>query len=251
LKLYEDLLPRRLKTRLARKLRQIRRAAGAARDLDVMLLDLEKDGTQEAKKDVLEDLRKQRANAQWHLAAVSKQLTRDDRLTRRVDRLLQRVSLRAKAWSSPAEWRFGAWARVQLRPIVEKFFESLPPHDASAETLHQLRIRGKELRYVMELLAGAFSRSFRARLYPIAETLQEKLGAINDRTSALLLLRQRLETAEDADEIAELRTLIDEESAAREQARRDFWAWWTPALQEEMRHRFDASLKEQHMAIPA
>lgn len=251
LKLYEDMLPRRLNTRLARKLRRIRRAAGTARDLDVMIQDFEKDGIGEEKQEVLDDLREQRADAQSQLAAVSKQLTRNDRLARRVDKLLRRVALRAKAWSSTAEWRFGGWARMRLRPIVAQFFDSLPPHDASAEALHQLRIRGKELRYVMELLAGAFPRSFRARLYPIAETLQEKLGAINDRASALLHLQQSLETAEDADESAELRTLIDEESAALEQARREFWAWWTPALQEEMRHRFDVALKEQHMAIPA
>ena len=52
------------------------------------------------------------------------------------------------------------------------------------QALHAFRIQGKQVRYAMEIFAGAFPPEFREQLYPIVETLQDRLGAINDHVTA-------------------------------------------------------------------
>ena len=53
--------------------------------------------------------------------------------------------------------------------------------------LHAFRIEGKQLRYAMEIFAGAFPPAFRGELYPLVEQLQERLGKINDHATAWVL----------------------------------------------------------------
>lgn len=68
------------------------------------------------------------------------------------------------------------------------------PADRTNETaLHRFRIRGKELRYVMELLAGAFPNALRNELSPIVEVIQDRLGEVNDLATAQARLRRKVE----------------------------------------------------------
>jgi hypothetical protein len=94
--------------------------------------------------------------------------------------------------------------------------------------LHAFRIRGKELRYSMELLAAAFPLRFREKLYPIIETLQDKLGEINDLVPAQMRLQQRIQMADDVAQVDRLKTLLAEENARLERSRRAFFQWFTP-----------------------
>src|SRR3990172_7585767 len=50
--------------------------------------------------------------------------------------------------------------------------------DDDLTALHALRIRGKRLRYAMELFAGVFSAGFRDPLYVSVEQAQELLGRV-------------------------------------------------------------------------
>src|SRR5205807_197113 len=75
-------------------------------------------------------------------------------------------------------------ARAGLRPLVEAFLAAAPAAAADDAALHRFRIRGKELRYALELLAGAFPATFRDELYPVAAALQERLGLVNDLATA-------------------------------------------------------------------
>lgn len=47
--------------------------------------------------------------------------------------------------------------------------------------LHIFRIRGKDLRYAMEVLAGASPDEFRTRLYPAVESMQKLSGIISSK----------------------------------------------------------------------
>ena len=105
-------------------------------------------------------------------------------------------------------------------------------HLEDAANLHQVRIEGKRLRYAMELLAGCFPESFRERLYPRVEGMQEILGRANDSHVAhgrLRHLRQRLR-ARMPDLWTRLRPGIDGLIAFHQrrqpQERRQFLAWW-------------------------
>jgi hypothetical protein len=95
----------------------------------------------------------------------------------------------------------------------------------------------------MELLAGAFPSWFRDELYPVVETLQEKLGVVNDLAVAQVRLEKKKGRTGDAAELSELRrrAAAAEEDLAR--AREEFGRWWTPEAREVLGARFEELLR--------
>jgi hypothetical protein len=83
---------------------------------------------------------------------------------------------------------------------------------------------------------------FREKLYPLVETLQDRLGAINDLATAQIRLRQRIEEADDRAEAEHLQKLLAEEQTSCEQMHRDFVNWFTPPLQQQLRTGFESLL---------
>ena len=242
LRLYADMLPRRRADRMETRLKQIRRAAGDARDYDVLAQRLT-DGHSDAEAQrFLEKVRSRRRKAQRPIQAASRRLKKDDRFDHWVKKLLGSVRPRGKTKAEPKDPRFGEWARTHLRRIVKKFFKAAPTDDTDAPALHRFRIRSKELRYEMELLAGAFPPDFVEKLYPVVEPLQQRLGEINDNASAQARLRQRIDTASDPSEADYLRTLLEEEGARLNGSRRTFLQWWTPQRKDDLQARFSELL---------
>jgi CHAD domain-containing protein len=114
-----------------------------------------------------------------------------------------------------------------------------------AAALHQFRIRAKELRYEMELLAAAFPPDFVEITYPVVETLQEHLGEINDHATTQARLRHRMDTAESHSEIEHLRTLLENEQVSLDRSRQKFLQWWTPRRRDDLRAQFKALLADR------
>jgi CHAD domain-containing protein len=239
LTLYADLLSRRRAAWLAKHLKNLRRAANDARDYDVLAQRLAKDHPEPEANRLLQNVRVQRRKAQKPILALHQRLKRCDHFERRIAKALQRVRPRRKKRSRTTDPRFGAWARANLRPLVQRFFKAAANHGTDAAALHKFRIRGKKLRYAMELLAGAFPPDFREKLYPIIEGLQDKLGEINDHLTAQARWRQQMEAAGGAAEVNHLQTLLIEEHDRVEDARQRLLNWWTPQLQESLRAGFD------------
>lgn len=241
LRLYADRLPRRRAAWLRKQLKRLRRAANDARDLDVLAARLA-DPTRPYAGAWLAEVRAQRAQAQEPIVAAQRRLKRRHRFGRRIAKLLRRVRRRGRHGGGPEPERFGDWARARLRPFVESFFEAIPADETDVAALHAFRIRGKELRYAMELLAGAFPANLRDDLYSIVETLQDKLGAINDRAAGQSHLRRRIGRTDDPAEGAYLRQLYGQEQIGLEQSRHAFADWFTPELQRRLRAGFDSLL---------
>lgn len=239
LTLYADLLPDRRVAWLEKHLKELRRAANDARDYDVLAQRLAKEHPEPEIKRLMENVRRQRCKAQKPILALHERLKQDDRFERRIAKLLQRVRPRGKKKTQAKDTRFGDWATASLRPLVKRFFKAAANHETDAGALHQFRIRGKKLRYAMELLAGAFPPDFREKLYPVIETLQDKLGEINDHVTARVRLRQQMEAARGATEINQLQTLLTEECDHVEQARQELRSWWTPQLRQSLDAGFD------------
>jgi CHAD domain-containing protein len=242
LRLYADLLPRGRAKWVQKQLRRIRHAANDARDYDVLARRWDRDHPGAQGERLRAHVREQRAEAQTQIVAIHERLQRDDRLARRIASLLRRVGPRGKDKAELKRTCFGAWARARLRPLVETFFQAAPADGSDAAALHQFRIRGKELRYAMELLGGAFPAELRDKLYPVVETLQDMLGEINDHATAALHLRGQLEEAKDPGERNHLHRVLDREKVHYEQACQAFLAWWTPRQQEALRSGFEALL---------
>ena len=134
------------------------------------------------------------------------------------------VCLYGSARVEPSDCPLSSTAESELKDIV---------------ALHAFRIQGKHVRYAMEIFAGAFDEAFRSELYPQVESLQERLGAINDHVTAdAYLVQWHAETDSDglrkAIEIARRR-----EQGSMEKLQQEFLDWWTP----ERRARLCACLR--------
>lgn len=203
IEIFGDLAPKRRVKWIAKRLRHIRRAAGAARDLDVFAFRLAALLAQEKHVDavpLIKSIRRERRKAQVPICEVYHELRRD-KFERRCQKLVRRVRRRDAAGEDDAVepisqnghgsaaahdvgMSFASAARLRLRPVVEQVFALIDVADQPIEAWHRLRIEAKRLRYAMELFAGAFDASFRHEVYPQVEALQEQLGKINDHASA-------------------------------------------------------------------
>lgn len=242
LELYAGLLPRRRSARLRKRLKRLRRAANDARDMDIFTLRLT-EGPPGAGP-WLDLAQEERQAAQRPLVKACRRLKKGKRLTRLGRKMLRRL----KPPGHGEAVHFGDWARERLRPIVHDFFAAVPGDTENVEALHQFRVRGKQLRYAMELLAGAFPPAFRDELYPAVEELQERLGAINDHAAALARLGQWIETADG--EKAFLQALLAAEAERLAHARREFEVWFTPRRREELRTGFERMLASEPVWSP-
>ena len=241
-KMYAPLLPRRRLAWMEKQLKRLRRAANEARDLDVLIERLSKQGDEEEIGSPLQELRDRRATAQAPIVTIYDRLKRDGRFDRRIEKLLQRVRPPMTPTGEPQQWRFGDWAHLKLRPCVERFFKAAPVDDADFEAIHLFRIRGKQMRYAMELLARAFPQDFCEKLYPAVEALQDKLGDINDLVTAQVRLGCLLDQTDAAVRQDELRRLIADDQRRLDEARREFLQWCTPRYLEELWTGFDRIL---------
>jgi CHAD domain-containing protein len=242
LNLYQELIPRRRLVWMKKQLKRVRRAASDARDCDVLIERLMRKPAGHRAKRWLEEVRAERAEVQNALVAVRERLERGDRFARRIDKLLQRVRSRGEDESGAAATRFRDWARKHVRRAARRFFDAIPADKAHAAALHQLRIRGKELRYLIELLSGAFPCPLRTRLYPTIEAMQDRLGEINDLATATARLRHKIEAARDAAEAASWRRLLSNEQEQFDLARQKFWGWCGPELVQDLRDGFEELL---------
>jgi CHAD domain-containing protein len=240
---FESVLHPRRSKRIKRYLRHIRRAAGDARDLDVLLAryqDWAQERVDQGGAQLLDALRHRRHDAQGPIRQVyQEQKARD--FPGKVDALLVRIRPRGEM-AEQGEPGFSQAARACLNPIVESFFASGSGEMADHASLHEFRIFGKQLRYAMEIFVGAFGPALRETLYPQVEQLQELLGAVNDHAGAYERFRSWAES--DASDLP--RPLVEElmriEEAARQASEQVFRQWWTPARLAELRTGFDELL---------
>lgn len=196
LRIFADYLPKKQYRKARRRLKSVRRAAGAARDWDVFLVDLlQRESKADAKyRGGLDFLigyaLGQRAAAHADLETIYQEEnpTFETFIIRTVE------AIRPPAVEAPPA------ILVDLaRPIL---FDCLKDLELAAladlrdyAQLHQVRIAGKHLRYAMEVFADCFDPTFRDTIYPRIEQLQEILGRANDSHVAaerLIALREHL-----------------------------------------------------------
>jgi CHAD domain-containing protein len=246
LRIFEPLLPRRRGRKMRKQLRRIRRAAGDARNLDVLAARLQKDypawnsGHSAKLAQFIAGLRR---DAQPPIEKLYTHLSEQQRFVRRARALVARVRVRPVEGQEPPR-TFLAAARQALGSLVDQFFASTADLGA-APALHTMRICGKRVRYGMEIFVGAFEPALRQEIYPLVVEIQEKLGGINDHVTAADLFAGWLERADDPALSEILRPLVDQEHQAVEQRRQEFLAWWTAGRSAELRRRFDQQLGNQ------
>ena len=237
--IFADWLPRRRGRWMRKQLKRVRKAAGEARDLDVLHMRWterlhEMPSVQAAL--LLEQLKRRRRKAQWPIEDAHHKFERKN-FSRRARKFVKRVRLRRED-PSGCDQRLGCLARVALGKLVEPFLQAAGAEMADAESLHAFRIQSKQVRYAMEIFAGGFDADFRQVLYPIVESLQDRLGAINDHVTA----QAHLATWRAQTDSCAVQEAIDvgtrQEQHWFEQSRQEFLGWWTRQRREDLRRHF-------------
>jgi len=246
LRIFGPCLPKKAYKEARKQLRRLRRAAGAARDWDVFLIDLDewRAARPEREQPGLDFLlgygHGLRSAAQAELESAA------DEERNRLDALVNETGEAVR----PPHDLVGDGVLPDLgRPLLAGLASGLE-WAASGDLddyarLHQVRIAGKRLRYAMEVFADAFPAPFREELYPRVEEVQEVLGRANDSHVAegrLEALRGRLKAAAPAEwkrVRAGVEALLRFHRRRLPQARKRFLQWWeqwgktgAPALRE-------------------
>lgn len=244
LDLYRDWQATRTRRWIKKRLKRIRRAAGTARDLDVLGARLRFELGADESSELLAQIAKQRAAAQPSIVRVAERMRHQERFARKVHRLLDGIETPdAVLPDAILEEReqplsFRNWARQQLSSVAREFFAATPPDLGDLIALHDFRIHGKQLRYAIELLAPAFERALRREHYPVIEALQERLGKINDHVVGAERLRAWSEEVASDHLRKSLRTLADKDRAQIDGEIDSFRNWWSAERMESLRRAF-------------
>lgn len=248
---FDRLIPAKRRQWFEKRLRRLRRAASEARDLDVLTARLIDDGHapaplptapppsrggRTARRQLVAMLSRQRAVSRQPIRAQYERLLEAD-WPRRVDRLLDRVA------SGRRRDTFGAYARRRFRPLVGRFFAAADHKMRSADEIHAFRIEGKKLRYVMEIFAGVFPATVRARCYDALEQLQETLGDFTDHSAAADRFRRWSRDAAAAAHREAIERLRRDEQQQADKARKVFSKWWDADRRASLRRTFDRTLR--------
>ena len=221
---FRSLLKGKVK-RLRKRLRDIRRAAGPARDTDVLLMRLEADsGNREGEQYILDRLREQRAESQPALLEVAS----EGNLSKLVKHLGSSVDHLLAMADDPQAVSFDAYAHKAVDSVAEEMFRLARMQDPTVNELHEMRIAGKRLRYSIELFHDAFPGAMRKEVYPLIEKIQAKLGKLNDQATAQAMFQRWLADMPPDERAAQLARRVVEEYEATEQIRDEFLKWWTP-----------------------
>jgi CHAD domain-containing protein len=243
---FDGLLPGKGRAWFERQLRRVRRAAGEARDLDVLTDRLagssaggRGDGrTGKARSRLVAMLSKQRDVSRQPIREQYERLLERD-WPGRMERLLDAL---------PAGRRqptFRGYARRRFRPMIQRFFASADRKLRSADEIHALRIEGKRLRYAMEIFANVFPAQVRARCYESLEQLQETLGEFTDHASAADRFRRWAGDKNASTNRDTLERLRDEEETLADEARKVFTKWWNPSRRRQLRRSFERTLRRR------
>ena len=169
-----------------RGLREIARALGAIRDLDVLILDLQEfqatlpPESQDALASVIALLDERRSACRLRLIRLfdSKRYARFLRRFQRLTKRSGRGARRVKREESPHQVRHVLPLLLYERLARVKAYESVLP--ATDDTvLHALRVEYKQLRYALEFFQPILGTSA-GRFLKQVKAMQEILGRIND-----------------------------------------------------------------------
>ncbi len=239
LRAFSNLVPKRAGRDLRAKLRQLRRVADEARNLDVLCAEFICCGDASCEDtcvQVVEGIRQRRREAQRPIVTIHAELAASG-FKEQIADILQGIKKNGKGKMKPV---FGNRAPGYLKPVLKKFFRASEADLTDDEAFHEFRLRGKKLRYTMEIVAPAFGPDFRKKLYRRISELQDVMGMVNDRATAKVFFGDWIQKTEDPQLKTFFRGILFAEAKAHSDLRHAFTAIWTPKAASELRQQFRA-----------
>jgi CHAD domain-containing protein len=238
LRMFRKLIPNTLYNGSRERLCEMRRSADGARNWDVFadyLSQSKRCASQIACEQILAGVKARRVESQQQIVSMHRRAV-EDSFEQQAAELIKQVRFSPKR-PDQAEPTLGRRATKYLRRMAKRFWLAAEADLSETAALHALRICGKKLRYSIEILAPAFGRGFRTKLYRRVEQIQERLGQINDHVTALANLGPWMAMSKDSGEKRCLSELISIEEAALDESRAAFYDWWTPRRIEKLKRR--------------
>ncbi len=240
---FGGFLPAERRRWFEKRLRSLRRTAGAARDLDVLTDRLGREpatntGSESPRSRLVAMLARQRLASRAPIRRLHDELVAAD-WHARTERLVEAVGKRGH------DRPFGEYARRRFRPLIERFFTTADRRLRAADDIHRLRIEGKKLRYAMEIFACVFPARERVRCEEALEQLQVTLGEFTDHAAAEARLRHWARADGAAATRRTITALREREAEAADRARREFTKWWSPSRRRWLRRKLERTLRRQ------
>jgi CHAD domain-containing protein len=244
---FADLVPARRAAWFTRRLREVRRVAGDARDLDVLAGRLAARPAAAAapptkaalaRSRLVAMLSRQRDTSRAPIREVHAKLLAagwDDR----VADLLARIPTGVRQPS------FASYARDHVGPRIDRFFAKADRKLRDDDDVHRLRIAGKKLRYALEIFAPVFPPRERVRCQEALERLQETLGDFTDHAAAADRFRRLARDDRSGLDRDALAGLERREAKLAAEARRAFVKWWNGSRRRELRRTIERSLERR------
>jgi CHAD domain-containing protein len=250
LRIFADCLPTRLADKTRKALRAIRRGAGEARDWDVFLEMLQSRLIRCPLKQkrgldfLLGFAHGQRVLAQEHLRQAHD--AKAEKFTLHIEQVNQTLDAIQTSGKTLSE------LAASILPDLLRELETAAHGDLqNYESLHQVRILGKQLRYAMEIFASCFALEFRQRYYPAIVEMQEILGLANDshvaceRLNGLRARLMRTQPKQWPHYSEGLEVLLRFHERRLPQQRRRFEKWWQARLQSGAEEAFAVLIRGQ------
>jgi CHAD domain-containing protein len=243
---------------LRRWLKRLRDAAGPARDVDVLLLELQNEsatGTTRMRY-LLEPFQQHREKLQRSLVKIAERAqveSPEGRLLQVINKCLNSIPLGKRADNGA----FGPFAKLGLSAsagVMLQLGENLLPADnketgqahlPDIERMHELRIAVKRFRYSIELFHSAFPAALRHTMYPQIEEMQQRLGTLNDHATMQKQYQWLMATPIPSDRVVDLAARIVQQVEAVQDERLALFHWWTPQRAGTLRTELDLLLSSQ------
>lgn len=216
---------------VAQQLKKLRRAAGEARDADVLRQYYERvpDNEQPPKK--LRRLLDQRSRKTRKPVRKLLDKLRRKNFPARVIALLR--EMQATDRDQPT---FRAFARDTVCRLWQKYAATAQADLNDIGKLHEFRIETKEFRYALELFVSALPKALSETFYARVSELQEALGTINDHAVAIDYWSAQQESLTGKKTRAWLNRELPQRAAALQLAHEKFLASWS--------HQWQALVKD-------
>lgn len=234
LRLYKKLLPRRQTEKMRALMKQIRKAVGIARDLDVLSERYEQSDSKQHKR-LLRKLRRARRKGQHAILELNRDLVESNKLAKRTTKLLASVRCRT-------DKTLMQFAVCHVQKQADRFFQCASSDLSQVHQLHRFRIQAKEFRYTIELLHDVLPGEVRRDIYPIVCRTQDVLGELNDHSIASQRFKRLAQKEKRRRAAKRYRKLCREEKQRMETARKLFDRWWTPKFTQEVHGMLTAVL---------
>jgi CHAD domain-containing protein len=227
---FRSVLRRRDVRWLSKRIKRIRRAAGAVRNCDILLTtfahnqdqsqgDPPRHGHQDAAIRLVHAMRRE---SERRLICVCRRFKRDH--------FRSRVRLLAARSDQPDDMvpvSLNTLGKDAVGVQIGQFLNVAGLDSSDLATLHQVRIEAKKLRYTLENFSILFDSNPYESAMQYLEDIHRRLGDLNDRRTNIELLKMLLRVAKSNKLRAKIQDHIEAETERLEACHHNFREGWT------------------------